>query len=226
MNIFALDSASKTASVAIMQNGSLIYEAYLSNGLTHSETLMTLTENAFAVTGMAPKDIQLFALNAGPGSFTGLRIGMALIKGMAMPFNTPCAGVSTLESMAHTFCGQGRLVCALNARRNQVYFAAFDIDNGRVTRLCQDMAADAQQVRQYAAHGMQLMGDGADIIQNALGGEFASRLYPAAFANGRASGIALCAEKQAPCTVQQLEINYHRLSQAERLKAEKENVNE
>lgn len=226
MNIFALDSASKTASVAIVRNDVLVYEAYLCNGLTHSETLMTLAENAFSVTGLQAKDIHLFAVNAGPGSFTGLRIGMALIKGMAMPFNTPCAGVSTLESMAHTFCGEGRLICALNARRNQVYFAAFDIENGNVTRLCEDIAADAETVRQYAVQEMNIMGDGADVIQNVLGSEFALKLYSAHFANGRANGIAACAKKQKPCTVQELEINYHRLSQAQRLKAEKENFNE
>lgn len=226
MTIFALDAASKTASVAIMQNDCLIYESYLSNGLTHSETLMPLVENAFKITGLGPADIQLYAVNAGPGSFTGLRIGMALIKGMAMPHNTLCAGVSTLESMAYTFSGEGRVICSLNARRGQVYYAVFDIVNGHITRICEDTAAVASDLIQYATPNIYLMGDGADIVQDALGSEFSSKLYQPHLMQGRAFGVALCGAKQEPCTAGELEVNYHRLSQAQQQRAEKEHTNE
>ncbi|MEG1477822.1 MAG: tRNA (adenosine(37)-N6)-threonylcarbamoyltransferase complex dimerization subunit type 1 TsaB, partial [Oscillospiraceae bacterium] len=125
MKCFSLDSAGKTAGVALMEDGRLLYEAYLNSGNTHSVSLLPLVESAFNMAGITAKDIDLFAVNAGPGSFTGIRIGLALVKGLALPNNTPCVGTSTLESLAYGFGGEGTILAALDARRGEVYYAAF-----------------------------------------------------------------------------------------------------
>ena len=99
MNILAVDTAGKTVGVALMQDDRLLYECYLDAGMTHSETLMPLIDGCLKLCGMGCKDIDLFGVNAGPGSFTGLRIGLAAVKGLAFPRETLCAPVSTLESL-------------------------------------------------------------------------------------------------------------------------------
>ena len=106
MNILAVDTAGKTVGVALLQDDRLLYECYLDAGMTHSETLMPLIDNCLKLCGMGCKDIDLYGVNAGPGSFTGLRIGLAAVKGLAFPRETLCAPVSTLEALAaaHTGC--------------------------------------------------------------------------------------------------------------------------
>ena len=127
MNILAVDTAGKTVGVALMQDDRLLYECYLDAGMTHSETLMPLIDGCLKLCGMGCKDIDLFGVNAGPGSFTGLRIGLAAVKGLAFPQETLCAPVSTLEALGAAHTGEGTVLCALDARRAQVYSAAFDL---------------------------------------------------------------------------------------------------
>ena len=128
MNILAVDTAGKTVGVALLQDDRLLYERYLDAGMTHSETLMPLIDNCLKLCGMGCKDIDLYGVNAGPGSFTGLRIGLAAVKGLAFPRETLCAPVSTLEALAAAHTGCGTVLCALDARRAQVYSAAFDLE--------------------------------------------------------------------------------------------------
>lgn len=128
MNILAVDTAGKTVGVALLQDDRLLYECYLDAGMTHSETLMPLIDNCLKLCGMGCKDIDLYGVNAGPGSFTGLRIGLAAVKGLAFPRETLCAPVSTLEALAAAHTGCGTVLCALDARRAQVYSAAFDLE--------------------------------------------------------------------------------------------------
>ena len=128
MNILAVDTAGKTLGVALLQDDRLLYECYLDAGMTHSETLMPLIDNCLKLCGMGCKDIDLYGVNAGPGSFTGLRIGLAAVKGLAFPRETLCAPVSTLEALAAAHTGSGTVLCALDARRAQVYSAAFDLE--------------------------------------------------------------------------------------------------
>ena len=125
MTIFGLDSAGKTAGIAILRDSRLIYECYLATGHTHSETLLCLCKNAFDAAGLSPAEIDVFAAAAGPGSFTGLRIGLAAVKGLAFPHDTPCAAVSTLEALAYSAAVEGTLLCALDARRGEVYGPVF-----------------------------------------------------------------------------------------------------
>ena len=121
MNILAIDTAGKTLGVALLQDDRLKYECYLDGGMTHSETLMPLVDHCLKLCGLTCADIDLFGVNAGPGSFTGLRIGLAAVKGLAFSRETLCAPVSTLEALAAAHTGEGTVLCALDARRAQVY---------------------------------------------------------------------------------------------------------
>ena len=116
MNILAVDTAGKTAGVALLQDDRLLYEVYLDAGMTHSETLMPMIDTCLKMCGMTCADIDLYGVNAGPGSFTGLRIGLAAVKGLAFPRETLCAPVSTLEALAAAHTGEGTVLCALDAR--------------------------------------------------------------------------------------------------------------
>ena len=110
MNILAVDTAGKTLGVALLQDDRLKYECYLDGGMTHSETLMPLVDHCLKLCGLTCADIDLFGVNAGPGSFTGLRIGLAAVKGLAFPRETLCAPVSTLEALAAAHTGEGTAV--------------------------------------------------------------------------------------------------------------------
>lgn len=145
MNILAVDTAGKTAGVALLQDDRLLYEVYLDAGMTHSETLMPMIDTCLKMCGMTCADIDLYGVNAGPGSFTGLRIGLAAVKGLAFPRETLCAPVSTLEALAAAHTGEGTVLCALDARRAQVYSAAFDLATH--SRLLED---DARAVADLA----------------------------------------------------------------------------
>lgn len=167
MNILAVDTAGKTAGVALMQDGRLLYEVYFDGGLTHSETLLPLIDTCLKLCGLTCADIDLFGVNAGPGSFTGLRIGLAAVKGLAFPRNTPCAPVSTLEALAAGHVGQGTVLCALDARRGQVYSAAFDLATH--TRLLDDDARTAGSLADFVKNCKKplfFVGDGAYLCYN------------------------------------------------------------
>ena len=163
--IFALDSSGKTAGVCILQQGTILAEEHIDLGLTHSETLLPLAQRTLAKANVAPENITLWAVTAGPGSFTGLRIGMALIKGMAMPFAAPLAAVSTLWALALA-CGlKGTVIAALNARRGEVYWAAFSCSDV-VLRLTPDAATPVEDIApavQSAIGPIFFVGDGAEI---------------------------------------------------------------
>lgn len=226
MNILAVDTAGKTAGVAVMQDGRLLYECTLAAGLTHSETLMPLIDTALQLTGLTCADIDLYGVNAGPGSFTGLRIGLAAAKGLAFARNTPCAAVSTLEALAAGQVGEGTVVCALDARRAQVYWAAFDLATH--TRLAEDDAAPVTALEDFVKNCKKpvfFVGDGAALCYNKYGELPGVIPVPAALTGPRAAGIALVAQRMADegrtVPPAQLLPSYHRLSQAEWERAER-----
>ena len=137
MKILSVDSSSVSASVAITENGATLAESFINNGLTHSQTLMPMVEKALKDSGVSIKDIDLFAITNGPGSFTGVRIGIASVKGMADALNKKCMAISTLEVIAEPLKNEDCIACAvMDARCNQVYTAIFE--NGK--RLCEDKA--------------------------------------------------------------------------------------
>lgn len=137
MKILSVDSSSVSASVSITENGITLAESFINNGLTHSQTLMPMVEKTLKDSGVSIKDIDLFAITNGPGSFTGVRIGIASVKGMADALNKKCMVISTLEAIAEPLKNEDSIACAvMDARCNQVYTAIFE--NGK--RLCEDKA--------------------------------------------------------------------------------------
>lgn len=168
MKILSLDSTSVTASVAITENGKTLAENFINNGLTHSQTLMPLVEKTLKDADVSVKDIDLFAVTNGPGSFTGVRIGIASVKGMADALNKPCFAVSTLEAIAEPLKNEDCIACAvMDARCNQVYTAIFD--GGK--RLYEDKAVLidelGEELKQYNKK-VVFIGDGAKICYEKL----------------------------------------------------------
>lgn len=226
MNLLAVDTAGKTAGVALVRDGRLLYECYLDAGMTHSETLLPLIDTCLRLCGLTPADIDLYGVNAGPGSFTGLRIGLAAVKGLAFPRNTPCAPVSTLEALAAAHTGAGTVLCALDARRAQVYSAAFDLATH--ARLLDDDAravADLASFVENCKKPLFFVGDGASLCYNKYSEIPGVLAVPGTLIQGRAAAVALVAQRMAEAgqavPPAALLPDYHRLSQAERERAER-----
>lgn len=227
MNILAVDTAGKTAGVALLQDDRLLYECYLDAGMTHSETLLPLIDTCLKLCGMTCADIDLYGVNAGPGSFTGLRIGLAAVKGLAFPRGTLCAPVSTLEALAEAHIGEGTVLCALDARRAQVYCAAFDLATH--ARWMEDDAravADLEQFVQTCKKPVFFVGDGASLCYNKYGQLPGVLPAPPALRAARAAAVGLVARRMAcqgrAVLPEALLPDYHRLSQAERDRAARE----
>lgn len=170
MKILALDSSAKSASVAIIDDDKVLGEFYVNVGFTHSQTLVPMIKNLFDVTKLSADNIDLFAVNNGPGSFTGVRIGVAAIKGLAFKNNKPCVAVSTLESIAYNLIDSDCLaVSAMDARCNQVYNANFDIKDGKIKRLTPDRAIPIEGlISELSDYNKKIIfvGDGADLCYN------------------------------------------------------------
>jgi len=221
MTILALDSSSRTASVCVWRDGKILSLAYADSGYTHSRTLMPTVDFALNTAGVALADADLLAAAAGPGSFTGLRIGVATVKGLAFAADKPCAAVSTLEALACSHRGWDGVICAaLDARRGQVYAALFTCENGKVMRLTEDGALSAEdvteQIRKITGRVL-LVGDGAELIRGA------DNAVPAPLENRfiAAPGVALAASSMTPVSAGELLPVYHRKPQAEREREDK-----
>lgn len=170
MKILSIDSSSVTASVAITENDKILSEKFINNGLTHSQTLMPMVEEAINESDVDLKNIDLFAITNGPGSFTGVRIGIACVKGMADALSKKCVAVSTLEAIAEPLKNQDVIACAvMDARCNQVYTAIFSEGN----RLCEDKAVLidelGEELKQYDKK-IVFIGDGSILCYEKLCG--------------------------------------------------------
>lgn len=168
MRILSVDSSSVTASVAITEKGKVLAENFINNGLTHSQTLMPMVEKTIQESGISIKDIDLFAITHGPGSFTGVRIGIASVKGMADALGKKCVAVSTLEAIAEPLKSEDVIACAvMDARCNQVYTAIFNNGN----RLCEDKAVLidelGEELKQYDKK-IVFIGDGSVLCYEKL----------------------------------------------------------
>ncbi len=236
MLILALDSTALAASVAICEDERLIAEFTVNTGHTHSETLLPMVEAALKVTGRTAEDIDLFACTAGPGSFTGVRIGAATIKGMAFGRDKPCIGVSTPEALALNGIMMDGILCpCMNARREQVYNALFTSDGATMTRLCDDRALaivelGAELAAQYPSRPIYLMGDGACMTYEALASTLGDRLrvLPERLLHQSGYNTAMAAlrlyNNGIHTTDAELIPVYLRPSQAERTRLEKMNA--
>ena len=225
MKILALESSATAASVALCEDEALIAQSFRDTGLTHSQTLLPMTEELLAHCGLTVTDLDLIAVAAGPGSFTGLRIGVATAKGLAWAAQLPCAGCSTLEAMAWNLAGlDGELCAAMDARRHQVYNARFRAENGTITRLTEDRAIaleDPIEELRGTKTTQIVLGDGAQLCCEALtAAGIPARLAPPNLRQQTAWGVARLGLELAKAgrTVppEELVPVYHRLSQAER----------
>lgn len=225
MNILAVDTSATSASVCVAQENKVIGEFSINTSLTHSQTLVPMIEQVCTQTGIELDKIDAVAVNAGPGSFTGVRIGVAAVKGIAFSRNIPCVSVSTLESMAYNMLDSECIVCAvMDARCSQVYNALFKVSNGRVKRLVEDRAlslADLKLDLEKYSDKIILVGDGAEITFNYFENSF-NNVFLASVNNRiqKASSIACVAfervNKGETMTAAQLMPVYLRLPQAQR----------
>lgn len=198
MKILAIESSAKSASVAVTEEGHLISECFVNASLTHSKTLMPMTDYALRQADMKIEDIDAFCVNTGPGSFTGIRIGVAAVKGLALCENKPCAGISTLESIAYNFIDSDCIVCtAMDARCNQVYTALFECRDGKVIRLCEDKAVLINELADEISNidsTVYLAGDGAELCFDSFKDKLQNvRLSSENRRFQRAYGVALAA---------------------------------
>ncbi len=172
MRILSLESSAMTASVALCFDERLLGEFTLQNGNTHSDTLLPMVESMLRMFEMSPSEIDLFAVSVGPGSFTGVRIGVATLKGLAFGSDKPCVGVSTIDALAENLGIVNGLVCpVMNARREQVYTALFRFENGVKTRLTEDSAisiAELDALLSAYEEPVYLCGDGYELTASLL----------------------------------------------------------
>ena len=225
MLILALDSTATVGSVALCRDDRPLAHFTLKNGNTHSETLLPMVKALFDVTGTTVEDVDLFACSAGPGSFTGVRIGVATIKGLAFGKNKCVLGVSALESMARAqLPHKGLIVPAMDARRGEVYAAVFRAEGDTLTRLMPDSALPVAKLEAWLAAeaaGEELLavGDGVPVLEKGFG-DRALTVAPAAIAEQHAIGVAKAAlaayREGARGTDRELAPLYLRLPQAER----------
>ncbi len=235
MRILAFDSTATAASVAICDEGKVLSEFLVNAGLTHSRTLVPMLDASLNNTDSDLKSIDALAISNGPGSFTGVRIGVAVVKGLAFAENLPCIEVSTLESMAYNLVLTDCVVCAaMDARCAQVYNAMFEIKYGEVVRLCDDRALSIADLKselteKYTDKRIILVGDGAELcFKELIDTTLSVELAPPALRFQKASSVAAAAfdklkKGEKPKSASELLPSYLRLSQAERELKKKEN---
>ena len=232
MLILAFESSAKAASVALCRDGELVAEYTQCTALTHSRTLLPMAEDMLKNTGLTMKDVDVFACAAGPGSFTGIRIGVATVKGLAWASEKPCVGVSTLEAMAWNGISAGGYVCpVMDARRNQVYNGIFRIENGVPVRVREDrpiaIAELIEDIRSIEAEtgcpvNPLLLGDGMRVTAPEFEkADIMFRRAPGNLEYQSAWGVAMAASGKEPGTADSLLPSYLRLSQAERERNER-----
>ena len=231
MRILAFETSAKAGSVALLDENKLLAESYQNTGLTHSQTLLTMAEDMLKSCNLTPADVTAVAVAAGPGSFTGVRIGVAAAKGFAWGAQLPCCGVSTLEAMALQMgVWQGYICPVMDARRAQVYNALFYVNQGTCTRIREDRAialADLGEELKKLEEPVFLVGDGSILCYNTLLESVPNLVLPPEHRmHQRASGVALAAREMLArgeaADAAALTPNYLRLSQAERERLERE----
>ena len=221
MKILAVDSSAKACSVAITDDNKILGSFFINTALTHSQTLVPMIDSLMKTTGTKVESIDCFAVSAGPGSFTGVRIGVSAIKGIAMPLDALCASVSTLEAMAYNMLDIDCVVCAvMDARRNQVYNALFRISNGAVTRLCDDRALSVDDLGDELKslnERIILIGDGAELCYKSFKNiNINISLAEESQRYQNAVGVAMASKDKELISASRLMPTYLRLPQAER----------
>ena len=232
MKILAFDTSAKTASVAVCDGGNILGVSNIENGLTQSELVLPMAEALLAQLKMSFADVELYAVTVGPGSFTGVRIGVSTVKGLAFGRDIPCAPVSTLEALAENAAGlTGLIVPCMDARRGQFYTATFAATTEGISRMTPDRAISAEELaeelRSYEGD-IYITGDGYDVahkLLTSLGVKLA--VTPYLLRSQNAVSIARVAERMhaqgLSVSERELAPSYLRLPQAERERLEREN---
>jgi len=221
MKILALESSAKAASVAVSEDGKLLAQYYQASGLTHSRTLLVMAQDILKNLELTMADIDGIAAAAGPGSFTGIRIGVAAAKGLAWGAQLPLCGVSTLEAMAHLCPLDDVVICpVMDARRQQVYNALFSLQGSDLVRLCPDRAISLEELASEIKNDKKmyfLLGDGAELCYNYLQEiSLSAILAPQHTRLQNAWGVCMAAAGKEFTDPGDVVPNYLRLSQAER----------
>ncbi|MEG1988875.1 MAG: tRNA (adenosine(37)-N6)-threonylcarbamoyltransferase complex dimerization subunit type 1 TsaB [Oscillibacter sp.] len=230
MKILALETSAKAVSAAVTEGETLICSAYQNTGLTHSRTLMPMVEAMLQNAELSMADIAAIAVAAGPGSFTGIRIGVAAAKGLAFAAEKKVAGISTLEAMAWNVKHMdGLILCAMDARRNQIYNAVFEAKDGALTRLTPDRAIALSQLSDELKNSEKrkiIVGDGAELCYtHLLEKGISCQLAPPHLVMQTAVSVGFAAWKAVQegrlQSAQELVPAYLRISQAERERTER-----
>lgn len=228
MLILAMESSAKAASVALCRDGELLGQYFQRSGLTHSRTLLPMVEDLLRNTETDWSIVDCVAVAHGPGSFTGVRIGVSTAKGLCWGADKPAVGVSTLEAMAWLGLAApaGSIICtAMDARRDQIYNALFEIRDGKPVRLCEDRAVAAADVAAELANlgrSVWVLGDGWQVCSKALAAaDVPHTVAPEAIRYQNAYGVACAAMEQQSRGAEELLPVYLRLSQAERERQER-----
>ncbi len=230
MKILAIDSSGLTATVAIVDDENLLAECTVKNKKTHSQTLLPMVDQAVTMCDMTPEDVDAIAVAKGPGSFTGLRIGAATAKGLALALNKPIIPVPTLLGLAYNMHGSGNIVCPImDARRNQVYTAAYEFAGDDFAPIYAETAVDINELLEFLKSqekAVTFVGDGIPVHREtitAVLGDKAS-FAPLHLSEQRASSVAAAAVKlfavDATVNGDDFAPKYLRVSQAERVWAE------
>lgn len=216
--ILGIDASAITAGCALCEGDKIVAEQFLNTRHTHSETLLPMISSMLKSAGVELSDLEKIAVSAGPGSFTGLRIGISTAKGLADAAGKPCVSVSTLEAIANNFLGVDGVICAcMDARCKQVYNALFKSENGVITRLCEDRAislADLSAELEKLDGNVILAGDGAELVHSFTEGKYT--LSPPLMRFQRGSGVCFAALNAPEIAPAALMPTYLRLPQAER----------
>ena len=230
MKILAVDSSGLVASVAIVENENLLAEYTVNYKKTHSQTLMPMLDEIVKMTDLSLESIDAIAVAGGPGSFTGLRIGSATVKGLGLALNKPIVNVPTIDGLAYNMWGSaGRICPIMDARRNQVYTGVYHFTNGDLVIDTQQMAIEITgliEALNQKEEKVTFLGDGVpvyeDIIKKNI--EVPYAFAPAHLNKQRASAIAALAciyyKEGRLETAAEHEPEYLRLSQAERERLE------
>lgn len=226
MVILGVDTSAVAAGAALLKDGKIISETYLNIGLTHSQTVMCLIDSCLKNAGLEFSDVDAVAVNSGPGSFTGIRIGVSAVKGLCFADDKPCFPVSTLESLAHCADIDGFVICpVMDARCKQVYTAMFEKKDGELVRLLEDTPMALEELTdklKLMGERVLLIGDGADIAFTYMKEKAVDvRKFSEVFKYQHASGVAIAAYRNynkggESISAEMLTPSYLRLSQAER----------
>ena len=225
MLLLAFETSAKSASVALFEGQQLLGEQYQNTGLTHSQTLLVMAQELLAQCRKNPGEVDAVAVANGPGSFTGVRIGVAAAKGFAWGREIPLYGVSTLEAMTLGLGLYRGYVCpVMDARRSQVYNAIYYVNQGVLESVAPDRAISLEDLKnelKTLQEPIFLVGDGSNLCYNTLSEEVNNLILPAEHRmHQRAVGVGLAALAQIrqgnPGNAETLAPNYLRLSQAER----------